>query len=146
MKQFYNEIGINPALRVLSLILVGISMASCGLSKHFASSETIHLLDYGILEASTGKERYDILYNCHIKAINIGASVSYEGIDTLYLDIPKESKPIPLTRYTNFSDATIVVSNTVKDAFLFTLVGSLRPIQLTREAINLAFFRPFSFF
>ena len=45
-------------------------------------------LDFGVLEAKNGFERYDALLRCHQFAVQTGAAVSYKGIDSLYLEIP----------------------------------------------------------
>ncbi len=71
----------------------------------------------GILEAKTGEERYKILYEAHIKALEKGVQVDYSGIDTLRLEIPKKAKSIPLGYKTDFKGTVFIVNNTVPGNF-----------------------------
>ncbi len=78
-------------------------------------------IDYGIEKASDGIERYNILLRCHEDAIREGASISYRGLDTIRIDIPQNAVTIPLSRETDFSGVTILVTNNSKEFLLFNL-------------------------
>lgn len=81
---------------------------------------TINPLDYGIMEASTGTETFYILKKCHEDAARLGEDISYAGIDSLFIDIPADAEPLPLPKYTDFSNAVITVRNNSHKMFLFS--------------------------
>ncbi len=85
------------------------------------SFPTISPLDFGLSEAKNDQARYEVLYNTHLEALKTGANVSYTGIDTLVIAISDNSRPIPLTRHTDFGDAHIIVKNNSKTQFLFEM-------------------------
>ena len=85
----------------------------------------------GILEAKTGEERYNILFEAHVRALEKGAQVDYSGIDTLRLEIPKKAKSIPLGYKTDFKGAVFIVNNVVPgNFFLFTKTQKADTIAL----------------
>lgn len=89
----------------------------------------------GILEAKTGEERYNILYEAHVRALEKGAQVDYSGIDTLRLDIPKNAKSIPLGNKTDFKGTVFIVNNVVPgNFFLFTKTQKAEPVALKNLA------------
>ena len=89
------------------------------------AQEHILLTDYHILQAPNDSARYDILRQAHEDAYARGLGVCYEGIDTLYLTIPANAKPIPLGCLNDFgntyyhSPTIFVVKNNSHDLFLF---------------------------
>lgn len=85
------------------------------------SIPTISPLDYGLEEAKNDRARYEVLYNTHLEALKTGANVSYAGIDTLTIAISDNTRPIPLSRHTDFCDAHIIVKNSSKTQFLFEM-------------------------
>lgn len=85
----------------------------------------------GILNAKTGVERYNILYEAHVRALEKGAQVDYSGIDTLRLEIPKKAKSIPLGYKTDFKGTVFIVNNVVPgNFFLFTKTRKADTIAL----------------
>ena len=99
-----------------------------------SSAQSISPKQFGLLDAKSREECYSILYRTHCFAIEKGLNVSYSGIDRVYLEIPKNAKPIPLPDKTDFCGCTIYVSNTVKDSFpLFELDGSVCGDESTYE-------------
>lgn len=93
-----------------------------------ATIKTISPLSYGIMEAKTGVDRFNALAACHKEARLKGYSVDYSGIDTLFLDIPKEGDPISLSNNTNFAGVVFVVKNQERIFTLFRLRDYLEPI------------------
>lgn len=83
--------------------------------------QTISPLDFGLAEAENDYERYEILYKTHLKALKEGMEVSYAGIGTLTIAITENTRPIPLTRHNDFSDAHIIVKNSSKAQYLFEM-------------------------
>ena len=100
----------------------------------------------GILDAKMGVERYNILYEAHIKALEKGVRVDYSGIDTLRLDIPMKAKSIPLGYNTDFKGVVFIVNNNVPgNFFLFTRAQKAEPVTLKRLAdIDNGDFRDYS--
>lgn len=107
----------------------------------FANGQTLSPLDFGILDAKNGCERYASLLQCHHTASRIGAKVSYKGIDSLYLEIPKNAKSIPLSENTDFCNVVLMVKNNSQDIYLFTMIKTLEPIQLTAKEVDSGHFK-----
>lgn len=80
---------------------------------------------YGLDNAKTDIERYWVLYNTHVAAVNETASVSYKGIDTIRMEIPQNAHQIPLSYETDFSNAVIIVRNNSKQLVLFSMNNML---------------------
>lgn len=98
-------------------------------------------LDYGIADAKNGYERYDILLRCHLDAVELGKGVSYQGIDSLYIEIPQDATGIPLSDYTDFSGVVLTVCNTQRDLYLFTKINPVEEIQLEADKVDVGDFR-----
>lgn len=80
-------------------------------------------IEFGLLSADSGEERYFILYDTHVYALSHNTSVSYIGLKDIYLTIPKGAKSIPLGAKTDFNGCTFHVLNNEKDDFaLFELM------------------------
>lgn len=102
-----------------------------------AGGQTLSPLDYGVLEAKNGFERYEAILRCHQFAVQTGAAVNYKGIDSLYLEIPQNAKSIPLSDNTDFCGVVLSVKNNTKDFYLFTRISQMQPISLTAREIDL---------
>lgn len=83
------------------------------------ASHVFSPIEYGLYEAKTGKDRFWVLYNTHIAALESNSEVSYKGIKSIDIEIPENAKSIPLTDITDFGGATIIVTNNSRDIFLF---------------------------
>ena len=86
-----------------------------------AEKDCVSPLQFGLLDAKTDQDRFWVLYKTHSEAKKTHSKVVYESIDTIRIDIPKESSPIPLTEWTDFGNTVFVVKNHVKDLCLFSL-------------------------
>lgn len=84
-----------------------------------AQQETLSPLDFGLDTATSGTSRYHILLKTHDAAVKRNAHISYRGIDTIDLTIPKRATSIPLPRYTDFSGVVILVRNDANGMYLF---------------------------
>ncbi len=116
-----------------STILFGILLIATCLS---VNAKTVNPVQYGVRNAKNGKEIYEALYRCHNDAIKMCARISYSGIDTLRLEIPKDFKPIPLTSDVDFAGVTIIVDNKQKECSLFTLTEDLQRVDVTGDEID----------
>lgn len=76
-------------------------------------------LSYGLKDAKTDMERYEVLYRTHLEAIRQNRKVTYAGIDTIRIQIPPKAKSIPLPEETDFADVVIVVKNESRQCYLF---------------------------
>lgn len=97
----------------------------------------ISLLQRGITAAATDSARFRLLRQAHLDALDAGTTVSYQGIDTLRLDIPPGAQPIPLGPHNDFCHTVIQVRNTNSDIFLFQLAPPLLPIPTPIPADSL---------
>ncbi len=93
-------------------------------------------LDYGLREATTGIARYYALYNAHTDARDRGLEVTYEGIDTLELEMPPAWRSIPLGQHTDFGGAVFYVTNHSHHGALFTLSQSAKSIELDKMLVD----------
>lgn len=108
----------------------------------FAKSQIV-LKELGIMEAESGVKRYEMLYNAHKQAIAEGKTINYAGIDTLFLEIPKNANSIELNGSVDFCNAVFMVKNDAKHFNLFVLSGSHAPISVSKSEIdNGRFYEP----
>ncbi len=82
-------------------------------------------LDFGLAEAETDSARYAVLYATHLQAQASGAKVSYDGLDTLAVEVTGSSLPIPLGRENDFGGLHLIVRNAAKTHCLFILADTL---------------------
>lgn len=115
---------------IISLVILS-SIAQASFAKN-----QIVLKDLGILRAGSGVARYEMLYNAHKQALAEGKTVSYAGIDTLFLEIPKNAKSIELNGSMDFCNVVFKVTNNAKDLSLFTLSGESRSISVDKQHID----------
>ena len=100
-----------------------------------AETKNISPIDFGLYEARNGIERYYCLYRTHCAALAAGVNVTYKGIDSLYIDIPKDAQSIPLTDYNDFSGLVLTVTNNAKTHFVFQMVQKATEIQIDKSSI-----------
>lgn len=93
---------------------------------------TLSPFDFGLGEAETDSARYEVLYNTHLQAVLTGASVSYQGIDSLVVEVTGNSLPILLSGRNDFNDLHLTVRNSAKPHFLFSMKDTLwKAVPLT---------------
>lgn len=91
---------------------------------------------YGLDDAQNDLERYWVLYNTHLAVKQEMASVSYKGIDTVRIEIPKNAPSIPLSESTDFGGVVIVVKNLAKHTALFSLSNDLYDIEFNYKLLE----------
>lgn len=92
--------------------------------------------DFGLAKAKSGTERYQVLLNTYKAAATAGVHVDYTGIDTIQIEIPAKSSPIPLTRYNDFKDCVFVVKNISRNCYLFNIEEKDTPIIIDKRSID----------
>ncbi len=93
--------------------------------------------NYGLEEAQTDVERYYVLYTTHVAALEQGAYVDYDGMESpLNIEIPPDARPIPLTDYNLFHGLVINVRNNSKNLYLFEMVQSADSLYVPKESID----------
>lgn len=93
-------------------------------------------LDYGLREAQTGIERYWSLFNAHSYAVANGLEISYEGIDTLEIELPPAFQSIPLGRHTDFGGLVLYVTNNSQHNALFALSNPATAVDIDKETVD----------
>ena len=93
-------------------------------------------LDFGLREAKNGIDRYYALYNAHVQANAFGAEVSYEGIDTLEIELPPDFQSIPLGPRTDFGGLVLYVTNNVRDGELFSLQNRAVAVKFHKNLVD----------
>lgn len=101
-----------------------------------ANTKVVNPLNYGLLKTNSPIENFYILQRCHTDALKNGCSISYTGVDTLYIEIPKDAEPLPLTKDVDFANATIIVDNKQKDCFLFRMTSQMTPIDIKGSQVD----------
>lgn len=96
----------------------------------------VNPLDYGLKEAKTGIERYEVLLKCHNDAFRRGLNVSYKGIDSIFIEIPKNPQSIRLTEQTDFAGVVMTVLNKSKSMTLFYMTQDAKEVVLDGYAID----------
>lgn len=104
-------------------------------------AQSLSPIQFGLLKAHDGVERYEVLLRTHQTAIESNRSVSYAGIDIVELEIPDNAKPIPLGNSVDFAGTSIVVKNTSHNCFLFTISDSLNPVKVKKRGLKSYHFR-----
>jgi len=62
---------------------------------------------FGLKQAKTGEERFEVLLNTHKAALQQGLVVDYSNIDTIDIIIPKGAESIPLGSNNDFKGGCI---------------------------------------
>ena len=99
-------------------------------------SNKISPLDFGLKDAKNGVERYWVLYNTHVAALESDAPVDYKGISRLDIEIPKDAISIPLTSKTDFRGMTLTVVNNSKSFFLYEMTQPKTKIEVSAIDID----------
>lgn len=100
------------------------------------AGKALNPIQFGLLDAKTAVERYDVLYKTHREAKKTNAPVSYKGIQTIDLEIPLGAKRIPLTDHTDFAGVSIYVTNNTAKAYLFELAQGKKSIEVTNAQVD----------
>lgn len=106
-----------------------------------AMSDTINPLNMGLNDAKTNEERYYVLYNTHKKATDENKAISYQGIDSINIEIPTGAKPIPLGQLTDFAGVRMKVLNNSDDVFLFQIDNTRHDIKIAQNILDCGDFR-----
>lgn len=93
-------------------------------------------LRYGLNACISGIQRYYVLQEVHNDAVKLGCGVDYRGIDTIYIEIPYDAKPLPLTVYSDFGDAVLNVKNQQKNIVLFQMTQPMKPMDINWSQID----------
>lgn len=102
-----------------------------------AQGKGLSPFQYGLSQAKTGEDRYWVLYNTHVDAIQHNTTVDYSGLNTIDLEIPSNAKSIPLSNKTDFCGITLNVKNTKKDNFvLFILSNKATEINVDKKCFT----------
>ena len=122
-------------IHIILCLLMVVFLTTCSISRH-GHDDYISPLDYGLMNAQTGTERYEILYKTHVNALQLGKGVDYLGIKNIDLEIPQGAKSIPLSENTNFRGVTISVVNNNKTFFLFEYKKEMTPLVISTKDID----------
>ena len=97
--------------------------------------------DYGLREAASDTDRYWALYNAHVEALARHLPVSYEGIDTLEIELPADFKSIPLGPHTDFGGLVLYVTNHARHGSLFSMTNRQKEFTLAKHRVEIGDFR-----
>lgn len=92
--------------------------------------------DFGLREAADGIGRYWALFNAHTFAVANGLEVSYEGIDTLEIELPENFACIPLGPRTDFGGLILYVTNHSRHNALFSMSCDPTLLPLTKAMVD----------
>jgi len=92
--------------------------------------------DFGLAEATTDSARYEVLYKTHEAAVAEGKNVSYEGIDSLTIEVKPGFKSIPLTQINDFHGMKLTVKNNAQKYFLFEMIQPATPIEIDKRLVD----------
>lgn len=123
---------MNIILFVCSCILAGAGADT--------SSGVLYLRDY-LTKKQSPEQKYQIMYDVHRKAISKDAFVSYEGIDSLYLEIPAGARAIPIRKTQDFQGLKLRVLNNSHSLFLFDIRGKVDSTSIRKVDIDRGDFR-----
>ncbi len=126
----------------ITIVFFGIFTNICNMAfaQRHDKTDTIRYIspfDFGLAEAETDSARYEVLYATHVRAVETGAEVSYQGIGTLVIEMTESSRPIPLTRHNDFAGLQLIVKNTSKAQYLFSMTDTLwQSVELAPSAVD----------
>lgn len=89
-------------------------------------------------------DKYRILYSLHVKALSENATISYDGLEEIRLEIPQGALPIPLGKESDFANVTFNILNNYKRVFLFELAGITFDIDVKKADIDKGSFFKYS--
>ena len=115
--------------------LLSLVLSFC-LGETVAAQKVLNPIQFGLFEAETAIERYEVLYKTHCEALERNASVSYKGIDRIDIEIPSSSRSIPLTDITDFAGTSIYVTNHSSNLYLFEMTDKIEPIEVSKEQVD----------
>ena len=122
---------------LFKLILLLLSLYSCSVGRAYQNARrSVSPYSFGLAEAKTDIDRYNVLYKTHQAAKTQGLNVDYSNISSITIEIPVNAKPIPLSLHTDFCKCTITITNKQKDCFLFDAVQKGTPIELSGKEID----------
>ena len=110
---------------VISLIFLCYAVICCG--------RKVSPIDFGLLDAVDGGQRYEVLLKTHNEAIKRHVGVTYKGLKKINIEVPPNAKSIPLTQYTDFAGVELVVENNEQDFVLFRMSQKSNPLDLTKR-------------
>ncbi len=100
------------------------------------NAQSISPYDYGLNEAKTGVEKYNVLLQTHIAAIEKGCGVSYSGVEKLTIEIPPHAPSIYLSNYTDFAGLELTVINNDKNMPVFVMSNEAKDVYVTKKKIK----------
>ena len=93
-------------------------------------------LDFGLREAASGMGRYYALYNAHTYAFHHGLEVTYDGIDTVNIELPPSWRSIPLGPNTDFGGLVLYVTNHARHGALFSLSTAATELAMDKAMVD----------
>ena len=134
-------------MRAFKEVIVTITLVlvtSCGFLpavNNGGDSTSISPKSFGLSQAKTGVERYQVLLKTHQAAVKASVNVDYSGIKRVDIEIPDNFTPIPLTQHNDFKGCVFVVKNTKKkNARLFNYAKKDTPISVSKQSIDAGYF------
>ncbi len=120
-----------------AIMLFSVLMTGCaGMKSNMGQMAPVSPFDFGLANAKTGVERYRVLYETHKAASTSGRYVSYEGINSLEIEIPSDARSIPLSSVNDFAGVELTVLNKGRDINLFSFERSPAPVSVLKSDID----------
>ena len=138
---YINRIKTIDILKI-TIVFFGVFTNICNMAfaQRHDKTDTIRYIspfDFGLAEAETDSARYEVLYATHVRAVETGAEVSYQGIGTLVIEMTESSRPIPLTRHNDFAGLQLIVKNSSNAQYLFSMMDTLwQSVELAPSAVD----------
>lgn len=99
-------------------------------------SQLLSPIDFGLFEAQSDSERYEVLYKTHVAAQKASVEVDYSGVGTLSIEIPASAQRIPLGKTTDFKGLQLRVKNKSKMFYLFELQQKTQKINIDKKLLD----------
>ncbi len=123
---------------IICLSIIGCSTTKAGVGN---GSSDLSPFDFGLSQAKTGEERYDVILRTHQAAVRQGVDVNYKGVKYVEIEVPEKAARIPLTRKNDFKGCTFVIKNVRKTVYLFESREKTKPINIPKSNIDRGEFR-----
>ena len=123
-------------MRQIAILIMAFFLTTPLAAQKGTGGEAVSPLDHGLREATTGIGRYYALYNAHCEARDRGVEVTYDGIDSLDIELPPAWRTIPLARRTDFGGLVLRVTNNFRHGALFGMSGTAREVTLDKALVD----------
>ena len=135
---------IKKTIWLILFSLIFVNGCSASGKSRINRGRDISPLSFGLLDARSDIERYNVLLTAHKEAVERGVGVNYSGIKSINIEVPDKNSTIPISSHTDFRGCVINVRNNVGDVVLFSRVKTAKEIDIPDVVVDSGIFESIS--